>query len=320
MPRHRVSPLVLIVCATLAGSAARAQELSLLAGATDADDGNGSYGWQFRFRKSYSPWFSASVGWLNEGHLVGHHRDGVLPQAWFGHSWGNRWETHVGAGPYFFFDTTSPKGSDEYHDTHGRGDIISLSASYRLATPWKVTLIVNEIRTPGNVSTRTALLGASYQMAEVSGAAERQQRETGAWRQQIGVFGGKVILNRPDSPDFGTYGIDYRLQLLSHLVWSFTWYHDEGTFGRPDRLATQAWLQDQLFDPRMAVGVGLGVYQAVGPPPADGTASPSMRGLLSLRLEWHLTSRMNLALSGSRAFSEDDRDRDVLALGVALRF
>lgn len=311
---------MLIVCATLAGSAARAQELSLLAGATDTDAGNGSYGWEFRFRRSHSPWFSTSLGWLNEGHLEGHHRDGLAPQVWFGRGWGDRWETQLGIGPYFFFDTTSSEVSDEYHDTHGMGGIASLAVSWRFAPPWKLTMIVNEIRTPGNASTRTALLGASYQLAESSGAAGRQQRKAGSWRQQIGLFGGNVILNRPDDPGFGTYGIDYRLQLSSRTVWSLTWYHDEGTFGRPNRLATQMWLQDQLFDPRMAVGVGLGVYQPVGPPPADTASSPSMRGLLSLRLEWHLTPRVDLALSGSRAFSEDDRDRDILALGAALRF
>lgn len=60
-----------------------AQELALLGGAMHASDpAQMSYAWQVDYRQNFHRNFAASIAYLNEGHVVGHHRDGTAWQAW----------------------------------------------------------------------------------------------------------------------------------------------------------------------------------------------------------------------------------------------
>ena len=60
-----------------------ASEISVLGGATEnIDTGERSYAWQAAFRRDYLRNFSASLSWINEGHLEEHKRDGFAAQGW----------------------------------------------------------------------------------------------------------------------------------------------------------------------------------------------------------------------------------------------
>lgn len=62
---------------------ATAEELSLLTGVTDTDDHtSGTYAWGLEYRQGLLAHLDASFGYLNEGHLPNHHRDGGMLQLW----------------------------------------------------------------------------------------------------------------------------------------------------------------------------------------------------------------------------------------------
>lgn len=60
-----------------------ANEISVLAGATEGIDArDGSYAWQAEFRYNFLRNVTASLSWINEGHLEEHKRDGFAVQGW----------------------------------------------------------------------------------------------------------------------------------------------------------------------------------------------------------------------------------------------
>ena len=66
-----------------------------------------SYSWGLEYRQPLATHFAASLIWLNEGHLVNHHRDGQALQFWW-HSGpeGPGVVFEAGLGPYHYYDTT----------------------------------------------------------------------------------------------------------------------------------------------------------------------------------------------------------------------
>ncbi|HEY5103364.1 MAG TPA: hypothetical protein VII70_11325 [Steroidobacteraceae bacterium] len=57
-----------------------AGELDLSAEDETSSHTGGSYTWGIEYRQPFSEHLSASFTWLNEGHLVNHHRDGQAVQ------------------------------------------------------------------------------------------------------------------------------------------------------------------------------------------------------------------------------------------------
>jgi hypothetical protein len=129
-----------------------ASELSVLGGATESiDTGERSYAWQAAFRYNFHRNFSASLSWINEGHLEEHRRDGFAVQGW-GHVplLENRLSIGIGAGFYQYFDTRLfPAGNHE--NVHGWAPVYSLEATFYTETPWFAQAAVNHIvNKPGN--------------------------------------------------------------------------------------------------------------------------------------------------------------------------
>jgi hypothetical protein len=73
-----------------------------------------------RVRRTFSPFFAASVAYLNDAHFPGHHRDGVTAEAW----WPTIPLTHritlsIGGGPFYYYDTVFAQNKGGYADAHG---------------------------------------------------------------------------------------------------------------------------------------------------------------------------------------------------------
>src|SRR5664279_3844905 len=129
MPMHRLALQLafLIACACLS---LRAQELTLLGGTMKAINlGESSYTWQIDYCQDFYRNFAASLTYINEGHVLGHHRDGYAVEVWgrlpTPH---NRFSVSLGLGAYSFYDTqASPAGGTE--NIHGTAPIISFSGT-----------------------------------------------------------------------------------------------------------------------------------------------------------------------------------------------
>jgi hypothetical protein len=324
-PPLPVTWMMLSVTAALPGTAC-GQSLALLAGLTESDDHQtDTYAWQIEFQQQLNSLLSGSLSWLNEGHIPDHHRDGAAAQLWLNApAWRERVVLSLGAGPYVYFDTESSPSARGYSDVHSVAAVLSASATLDLGAGWFARLNLNDVWAPADVGTYAVLLGGGYRFgnSDRSAPSSADQGGSGYPAQEIQLFAGQMILSDPSSSGGRTYGADYRLELARWAAWSATWYYDPGSpSGRRDRAATQLWLVEPLANDRLALSVGLGVYSEVGPETRPTTTSPNpVSGLSGLRAEWRCSRHTSLVLTWQRTFTNDDNDRDIIALGYAFRF
>src|SRR5512137_869845 len=95
----------LVFFALLVGPAA-AQQLYLLGGGIHGTGyGGSSTSWQLDYRQELNEYLAASVGYLNEGHISSHHRDGQTAQLWLGTRLADgKLSLSIGIGPYLYYD------------------------------------------------------------------------------------------------------------------------------------------------------------------------------------------------------------------------
>src|SRR5436189_289973 len=123
--KHRFRALgLLAVILLINGSTLFAQELGFFWGRMSAPDlDERSFSWQIDYRQYFHQNFAASIGYLNEGHITSHHRDGTVWQAWARLPLAaSRFEFSLGGGVYYYYDTQyAPDGSSV--NIHGTAPI-----------------------------------------------------------------------------------------------------------------------------------------------------------------------------------------------------
>src|SRR5437868_5179203 len=128
----------------LALTQVHAQELTVLAGTMHSDPGS-SYTFEVDYRQNFIRYFAGSVSYINEGHVVGHHRDGTAFELLGRLPFNNdRYEISVGVGPYFFYDTR-PLLNGDTENIHGTAPIFTLSGTAYLSNRWYVRALFNRI-------------------------------------------------------------------------------------------------------------------------------------------------------------------------------
>lgn len=94
--------LILVVSTTV-----MAQNISFSAGnMTVNDDNQQSMAWQIEYEYNWSQAISTSLAYLNEGHIIGHKRDGFILQGRiFAPIKSDKFLLSFGVGPYKWYDT-----------------------------------------------------------------------------------------------------------------------------------------------------------------------------------------------------------------------
>jgi len=305
----------------------QAEELSLLAGATERDDHiSGSYAWGMEYRQSLFAHLGASFGYLNEGHLQGHHRDGGTLQLWADSgSWRERMSFALGAGPYVYFDTQPHSNYQGYSDQHGVGLMVSGRMTYSLSRRWFAALEADQVML-ANPTTRTVMVGLGYLLEPVSAPdGWKSSGEPGGGtdpHNEMEFFVGQTILNNLGSNKSTDLGFEYRYRWGQHFELSGG-VLDEGT-GAVERHAGvygEMWAVQDFLARRLAVGLGIGPYMALNTyRTSDGRNGASALGLAAMTVSWRLGRPLVLRLSWDRAFTTDDQDRDIITAGVGLRW
>ncbi len=321
--------LALVCACALAAAPAGAEEFTVLAGVTDTDDHtSGSYAWGLEYRERLLAHLDVTLGYLNEGHVPGHHRDGASLELWATTSiWHDRLTLALGAGPYVYCDTElDPTVPDGYYDYHGVGALISGSVSYPLGRNWLARLEVSQVVSPGEVGTRTVMLGVGYQLQSVIDRLNRSWADGASAPSEafneLGLFWGQTILNGAHADASSAFGIEYRRRMLQHLELSASLIDDgDGLDGHHMGMTGEAWLVQDFNSGRIVLGAGLGIYfsfesyQTVYSTPAASTV-----GLASITAAWRLTRALDLRLIWHRGFTGDDQDRDIVTAGLGWRF
>lgn len=318
---------VLLVAGTLACPRAYAQDLAVLAGVTESDAHTSkTYGWGLEYRQPLLSDLDASLGYLNEGHLPGHYRDGAALRLWGHTQWWQRVDLALGAGPYLYCDTQTYDVFLQSRDYHGVGVIVTGSLRYTLSRDWFAQLELSRITASGSVETRTVLLGVGYRLQTFSdsqmppGEALPPAADTDA-ANELGVFYGQTIIDGAHSDVSGTFGVEYRRRVAQHFELSASVLDDgDGLDGRHLGMTGEAWIVQDFFSPRLVLGVGLGAfvgfasYRTVYSTPAAKTL-----GLASMTASWRFAYSLALRLIWHRGFTGNNQDRDVATLGLDYR-
>jgi hypothetical protein len=314
----------------LAVAPAGAEEFSVLWGATDTDDHtSASYSWELEYRERLLAHLDATLGYLNEGHIPGHHRDGASLELWATTSlWHERLGLALGAGPYVYCDTQlDPTLNDGYRDSHGVGVLLTGSVSYALGGNWLARLEVSQVTVPGSVGTRTVLLGVGYRLQSVIDRLNRSwadgaQATPADVANELGLFYGQTIINSAHADASSAFGVEYRRRVLHHLELSASLIDDgDGLDGHHMGMTGEAWLVQDFISGRIVMGVGLGTYFSFESyQTVYGTPAASTVGLASMTVAWRFTRTLDLRLIWHRGFTGDDQDRDIVTAGLGWRF
>ncbi|MFA6149398.1 MAG: hypothetical protein WC899_14440 [bacterium] len=326
---HGMLPALLFLIVLVPLRTSYANELSVLAGATEEiDSGNNSYAWQAAFRYTFLDNFAASLSWINEGHLEMHRRDGFAV-----HGWGRvplldrRLSIGVGAGVYRYFDTRLLP-EDNHRNVHGWAPVYSLGATYYyMESPWFAQVAVHHIHPESDFNSNIYLAGIGYRLWKEAaspsgnGEADFPAMTTG---YEMMPFLGQVVVNRPEN-DAGTgSGVEFRMGIDKHLDWTVTFLHEDvsGTLERTG-LGTQIWLVDAFLARRITLGFGAGLYSFVDfePFPDAGNGEHlDIAGLFTVTTSYRLSDRWFSRFHWNRVMSNDNRDSDMFLLGIGYRW
>ncbi len=320
--------LVLLLLCT--GLRLGAQEFTFLMGLmTTANLKESSYTWQVDYCQDFHPYFAASIGYLNEGHVVGHHRDGSAFELWARLPfWKDRLSVSLGVGPYYYYDTQYlPNGTSA--NVHGTAPIFSLAATGYLPHRWYYQLRLNRTNPAHQIKLNTAALGVGYWF----GRGERPTRgKLGdapdirgyVTENQLTLFGGQSVVNTFLSESALASAIEYRRGLKPHLDLTATLVHEgDPEIIRRSGFATQAWLVNTFFDERVSVGFGLGpyVYLDRKNPRAGNSDNPAaVAPLASLTISVRITEHLLVRAILHRVTTSYNRDSDVFLLGFGYRW
>jgi hypothetical protein len=324
--RHRAGAAALF-CALVAAAPAswgRAEELAFYAGSTSTDDGSShSYAWQLEYRENVWRFLDASFLYTNEGHVPGHHRDGVSFQVWaVTPRLSDRFTLALGVGPYFYADTKDQSAAPGFEDSHDVGVIYTGSATWYLSPRWFMRLNVNEIHTNDDASTRTYVLGIGYRLDHLASDLDRVFGDHAAGYSdqpnEATVFGGVTILNSDNSENAAAVGLEYRRKLARYLDVTGSWFNEEaGADKRYNSLAVQAWLAKSWPDHGVSLGFGLGPNFALGDHEAsDGRPLKEVVGMASMTAAWRFSQSFQARFTWNRGFTADDQDRDLILIGI----
>ena len=317
--------LAVIIC-TAAG--ARAQELTALSGTTGSGAALKShYSWQIDYRQQLDRNLAWSIAWINEGHELEHHRDGIAGELWAVLPFrSDRFSLSFGTGAYHYFDTELlPDGTSV--NTRGWTPIYSVAATYYTRTPWFLRLTANRINRANDLETNALVAGVGYRFGPTYAApnpALPPAADTLVTDHELTLFAGQSIVNTAESENALAVALEYRAGLTAQVEWTASWLHEgDPEIIRRNGFATQLWLVDSFLDDRFTVGLGAGPYLLFDRKrsPTPGRDDPrNVAGLVSPTATWRLDSRWQARLTWNRVVSNYNRDADLFLLGLGYRW
>ena len=318
---------LILVCTCLK---LQAQEVTFLGGVLSAANLNQStVTWQVDYRQDFFRNFAASIAYINEGHLPGHHRDGTAWEAWGRMPFlKDRFSIAVGAGVYYYFDTQMlPDGTSG--DIHGTAPIFSLSATGYLSDRWFYRVMINRIIPSGQNKVTTMTVGTGFWFGRsdkptpgILGDAPNEQDYV--TDNELTVFGGQSVVNTFLSQKARAYAGEYRRGVLPHVDWTLSGiYEGDPQIIRRSGVATQLWFVNTFFNNRIAFGGGVGPYvylDSKHPAGASRFTPAAVAPLASLTCSVRLSEHWIVRAVFDRVTSNYNRDSDIFLLGLGYRW
>jgi hypothetical protein len=309
--RPSILVLGLLVSMIVVPAAGSSQQISVLGGPIFNDKGDISGSMMAEYSQHIQDLFSFSVGYLNEGHFDGHHRDGFIGQAWIGRSdLSGKFTFRLGVGPYLYFDTAS-----ERRNFHGIGEITSLDLEYSLSNEWVLDVRGSYILA-SKMNSMPLLVGLGYKFSS-SNISTKQTSDLSDHRNELSVLLGISIVNIPEEHNGFAESVEYRRNLWSHIDFTVSYLNEGKNDGVARQgIATQLWATQKLSD-RISIGIGGGLYEA-----HDGYRDSNLNtnGIVSLTGSYRIYNNWFTRISWNRILTSYDKDSDVVLVGLGYKF
>jgi hypothetical protein len=308
-----------------AGLKLQAQELTFLGGLLPKSNfERSSFTWQVDYRQDLYRNFAASIAYINEGHVPGHHRDGTAWETWGGLPFfQDRFSLSLGLGAYYFYDTQPLPGGDTAN-IHGVAPIYSLSATGYLSDRWFYRLMLNRINPAHQIQVNTMTMGAGFWFGQdkkptPSKLGDAPNEQAYVTENELTVFSGQSVVNTFLSQKARAYAGEYRRGVIPHLDWTASAiYEGDPVIIRRSGVATQLWFVNTFFNDRITVGAGLGpyIYLDHKHPANAGNKNPAaIAPLASLTASVRLSEDWIVRMVFDRVTSNYNRDADIFVLG-----
>jgi hypothetical protein len=326
---RRLPWLLILATLVLAAVPVRAEEIFLLGGeALQLGTDDDTYAWQIEYLEGLGEHVAATFSYLNEGHLPGHHRDGLTTQLWLRDAiLGRRLSLAAGIGPYYYFDTDDAKSNGSFSNEHGWGGMLSLAATWYTDTPLLLQLRTNLVLGAGNMKTLSAVAGIGCQLESppTPGPLPRPTpRLESLFRNEVTLFSGRTIVNSFSSEHSLAAAVEYRRRVLPYLDATGGWlYEGDNRLLRRDGLTAQVWGVHDFFHDRLALGVGAGAYFAIDHYSDTNFSKGKSRALSAIATftgSVRLSPRWQVRTSWNRIVTNYNRDTDVILAGIGYRF
>ena len=316
-------------CALAAGVPARAadpapDEISYLgASVSSLNQWPRTSGWEVSYRKTFAPYFAASLAYLNDGHFPGHHRDGVTAEAWLPIDlFAQHVTVSAGLGPFYYYDTVNARNSAGYADQHAWAWIFSLDATWQFfgdRTGPFVELRLDHTAPAQSIETTSIALGIGYRgFSDVHNSANPAAVE-GFAAHEVAVYYWKTVVNSLAPESAHAEEIEYRRRIWGELRASFGLLNEgDAQLIRRTGLLAELWAEPSFNSGLWSIGAGFGGYSAIDKyrPSPGSHVSGVMSATFSIRPLQHLDVRF----LWHRIVTDYNRDTDVVLWGVGYRF
>lgn len=140
--------------------------------------------------------------------------------------------------------------------------------------------------------------------------------------QEIGLSGGRTAVSGDDDGSYA-WSIDFSQSLTRHWAWSISHLNEGHLDGHHrDGFAAQAWLKLPLFDDRLWLAVGGGVYRHYDTQRGADGASENVHGaapIYGFAANYYLGGPWSARLSVQHVPTDGWRDTTVVLAGIGLR-
>ncbi len=285
-----------------------------------------SSGYGISYRRIFTPYFAASLGYLNDAHFPGHHRDGITAEAWLPIvPLTDRFTLSVGAGPFYYYDTVVAQNYGGYADAHGWAWLASLDATFQ---PWKSGRWshlffegrIDYTAPSKSIETSSFGIGIGYRGLSDIHRSDSEVADGFAANEIVASYG-KTVTNSFDSSAHTARAeaIDYRRQIWHELRVSVGFLNEADTqLIRRNGITTEGWVEPSFNSGLWSMGAGFGFYTAVDKyRPAPGR---HVSDVVSVTLSLRPIDNFDVRFLWHRIVTDYDRDADVLLWGVGYRF
>ncbi len=321
---HKTLVLVLLLGLVGASLPVLAQEVVVRVGdtrETGAINASHTYSYGFSYFQGWGENLAWSIGYLNEGHVPNHKRDGLDFQGWArANMFNRRLSLGVGLGPYLYWDTVLGATRPVYTDEHGVGAILSIAANWYLVDRFFIQGKVNYVATSRSIDTFSATIGLGFQLDKPS----RPGPLTGptpaveqTLKNEVTFFGGRTVTNSGQDYATGAESLQYRRNLTTHLDWTVGWLNEHHPVSRTGPM-TEIWAGRTFLQDRFGLEIGFGPYLAYDYHATRNTTR--LNWLAGLSGNIRFTEHWLLRGTWHRVTTTDDRDTDIFLLGVGYRF